>query len=275
MTQSAPIPATRSLETTIDIAAPADSVWKALTDANELTNWFPLEAHVTPGVGGAIRQSWRGHWQGEERIEIWEPNRHLRTSMPGPFPGGDPAAVPVAIDYHLEANGPATRLRLVHSGFSNDPKLDDLYDGTRRGWAFELRGLRHYLQRHPGTKRHVAWAKAEGDISVAEAWKHVTSPLGLLKHGTLQGMSEGDHYAITTAPGDRLEGAVQILDIPHAFAAVVANKSDALLRLRVDRYAFMGGKTEINLWLSSYGRPEEEVQAFEQRNQDLLDVVVE
>lgn len=42
----------RRIEKEIEINAPLEDVWKALTDANELARWFPLEARVTPGPGG-------------------------------------------------------------------------------------------------------------------------------------------------------------------------------------------------------------------------------
>jgi uncharacterized protein YndB with AHSA1/START domain len=53
-------------------------VWRALTEAEELTRHFPLEARVTPGVGGSIWISWGGAWNGELRIEIWDPPSRLR-----------------------------------------------------------------------------------------------------------------------------------------------------------------------------------------------------
>jgi len=37
------------------MASSAESVWKALTNAEELKRWFPLEARAEPGKGGKIR----------------------------------------------------------------------------------------------------------------------------------------------------------------------------------------------------------------------------
>ncbi len=48
----------RAVEREIEIDAPVGAVWKALTDAEELTRWFPLNAGVTPGVGGSVWMSW-------------------------------------------------------------------------------------------------------------------------------------------------------------------------------------------------------------------------
>ena len=44
----------RRLEREVEIEAPREDVWKALTDANELARWFPLKARVTPGLGGKV-----------------------------------------------------------------------------------------------------------------------------------------------------------------------------------------------------------------------------
>ena len=133
----------RVIETTVEIAAPVSAVWKALTDAKELERWFPLEARVTPGVGGEVFMSWGAPWEGGSRIDVWEENRRLRTR--GFLEHGDASLV----EYTLEARGGKTVLRLVHSGFAQGSDWEDeLFGGTKRGWRYELRSLRHYLERH-------------------------------------------------------------------------------------------------------------------------------
>ncbi|MGH9858845.1 MAG: SRPBCC family protein, partial [Candidatus Acidiferrales bacterium] len=47
---------TRSVEETIEINAPVEAVWKALTDAEELTRWFPLKAGENPD--GTVWMAW-------------------------------------------------------------------------------------------------------------------------------------------------------------------------------------------------------------------------
>jgi hypothetical protein len=34
---------------------------------------------VTPGLGGSIWLSWAGEWEGDSRIEIWDPPRRPRS----------------------------------------------------------------------------------------------------------------------------------------------------------------------------------------------------
>jgi uncharacterized protein YndB with AHSA1/START domain len=48
---------TRTQEHEVVVDAPIESVWKAITDAEELTRWFVEEATVEPGVGGTIAVS--------------------------------------------------------------------------------------------------------------------------------------------------------------------------------------------------------------------------
>ena len=61
---------TRTIEIEFPIDAPVDAVWKALTDPEELVKWFPLEAKVEPGAGGAVELSWGPGLQGKNRINL-------------------------------------------------------------------------------------------------------------------------------------------------------------------------------------------------------------
>ena len=127
----------RQHEHLFEIAASPETVWKAITDAAELVNWFPLDAVVDPGEGGRIIYGWHSI-KGDSRIQAWRPPEHLRTSwMVHAEPGDDPRTQ-VAVDWFIEGERGQTRLRLVHSGFSMAKEWDEEYDGTRRGWDFEL-----------------------------------------------------------------------------------------------------------------------------------------
>jgi uncharacterized protein YndB with AHSA1/START domain len=54
MTNNAPEQSGRTTEISIELAAPAETVGKTLTDAGELARWFPMSARVKPGVDGSI-----------------------------------------------------------------------------------------------------------------------------------------------------------------------------------------------------------------------------
>jgi len=256
---------TRTVETQIEINAPVEAVWKALTEAEEITRWFAPEARVQPGVGGHIWMSWGAPWEGENKIEIWEPNRHLRTTWPfaPPQAEGEAAPVPLTVDYYLESRGGKTVLRLVHSGFGYGAGWDEEFDGVRRGWGYELRSLRFYLERHRGTPRRVAWVRHRVYLSPEEAWKRLMSPEGLLTQGAIAGLKEGDAYSVTAATGDTFRGKVLANNPPLDFGGSAENLGDALFRLGNENSG--DGGREIWFWLGAYGRPAAEMEALQAR----------
>lgn len=254
---------TRTVEAEIEIAAPAEAVWKALTDADELTRWFPLTAEVTPGEGGRLWLGWGDLAEWEHRIEIWEPGVHLRTRYSQPSPTERPLALEdvegrapeergteLAVDYFLEAREGRTVLRVVHSGFGAETSWDSEYHGVRRGWRYELRSLRHYLERHPGVARQVAWAKKLIDISMEEAWERLMSPDALLSSGTLSGLEVGGRYQLRSTLGRVFKGVVQTLDPPFEFSGTVENLGDSLFRVAAE---MIGSEATVIIWLSTYG----------------------
>jgi uncharacterized protein YndB with AHSA1/START domain len=258
----------RVIDTTLEIAAPVESVWKAISDPRELERWFPLQARVTPGEGGEVFMSWGPPWEGGSRIDAWEPGRRLRTR--GFLEHGDASMV----EYTLEARGGKTVLRLVHSGFAKGGDWEDeLFGGTERGWRYELRSLRHYLERHPGRDRVVAWPKAPVRGTAAEAWRHLLGREGLVREGRIDGLAEGDRYRAVAATGDVFEGTVVVNDPPHEFAGTVAGLNDALLSLRTHE---AGGPKEKDghvacLFLSTWNVPRKDVEALGERWRRLLD----
>lgn len=257
---------TRSIEVELPIRAPAEAVWKALTDADELRRWFPLDARTEPGEGGTIAVAWGAAHQGVHRIKAWETQRHLQmtwfepTEMFGERPDPlqdavasvfekDPeGAARLLVDYFLESRGGTTVLRLVHSGFSQDAQWDDDFDAHQRGWNFELRSLRNYLEHHLGKTRHIAWVLQPVRVDLQEAWDRILGAEGLVREGGLAG--NGERYGLTTVHGDRLEGQVFNNQPPWEFAGTVENLDHSLLRCGVETWT---SRPEAQFWLSTWG----------------------
>jgi uncharacterized protein YndB with AHSA1/START domain len=63
----------RSVEAELEIHSPVEAVWRALTDAAELENWFPPTACVEEGAGGSIELIRDDQMKTRMPIEIWEP----------------------------------------------------------------------------------------------------------------------------------------------------------------------------------------------------------
>ena len=260
----------RAIEVTLEIAAPVERVWKAITDPRELERWFPIHARVTPGVGGEVFMSWGPPWEGGSRIEAWDENRRLRTR--GFMEHGDASVV----EYTLEARGGRTLLRLVHSGFAKGGDWEDeLFGGTRRGWRYELRSLRHYLERHAGADRQTAWPKANVRGTAAEVWKRLLGREGFAREGRVQGLAEGEPYAVTAATGDAFAGRVVVNDPPYEFSATVESLNDGLLAIRTHDAAGPDRSHgyAASVWISAWGSEQQNLALLGERWKKLLDRV--
>ena len=245
----------RVVEREITIDAPVDAVWKALTDADELTRWFPTHARVTPGEGGAIWMCWEDHYDAESAIEIWEPNRHLRARFPAERPQ-------LATDYYLEGRGGGTVLRVVTSGFGSGEDWDEMFAGVKHGWAFELRGLQHYLENHRGHSRAVAWANTPTGLTNEEAWSRLTKPGGWLNPDGELNVTESGSYSLRTATGEHMAGTVQAWSPPRQFVGTVDGLNNAMFRMELEGTS---GSVRLMLWLSTYDVPEADVHAIQTR----------
>jgi len=167
-----PETATREAAGEVWVESPPVRVWRALTEGPELERWFPMHARVEPGEGGSLWMSWGNEFSEAMPIDVWDPPRHLRTS----WPWGNQAVV---TDYWLEAEGGGTRVRVVTSGFSMDATWDDWVEGTRRGWAYELFALKHYLEREEGKDRRALFLRRRVRLPREEVWERLTGESGL------------------------------------------------------------------------------------------------
>ncbi len=232
-------PGTRSAAGQVEIEATAERVWQALTRAEELERWFPLDAKVKPGPGGSIWMSWRNEYAGDMKIQVWDPPRHLRTAWS--FHEGEETGQ--VTDYLLEARGGSTVVRAVTSGFPMDPSWDGWVEGTRRGWAFELRSLKHYLEHHAGQPRHVVYLRRRVPLSRADAWARLAREPELIPW-----MVQGEVF-------DR--------EHAHQVAAVVHEPADGLFRVSVEPGAPGVDQVEVVLWLSGWGAVEARLREIE------------
>ena len=91
---------TRSLIFEREVAGSPEEVWEALTTAEGLRQWFPLDARVGNGEGDSIWLSWGPGCDGEAPIHIWEPARRFGwTEAYGDDEDGNP--IKVAVDFYI------------------------------------------------------------------------------------------------------------------------------------------------------------------------------
>ena len=271
-------PKTRQLNIELNIDAPIEAVWKALTDAEELTRWFPLEAGTNPD--GTMWMGWRDDFRQTSRIEISQPPHHLRTvevdvKISGEKPAGETSQgnpmemEPTATDFYLESAGGKTVLRLVHSGFSADAEWDEWYDATQRGWDFQLWSLKNYLEHHRGRQRHVAYVRTPiKKLSREEVWQRLFGSTMFVAKNEFKNLKSGDRYSFQTAAGDHFEGVIHAFNPPHNFSGTVENFNHGLLELHM---YMLFDHPELNFQFSTYEVPKEQMEAIESRMRQLLE----
>lgn len=210
----------REVAKEVFINAPADVVWKALTEARGLTQWFSVDARVAPGVGGSVWVSWGEGAAGEAPITGWEPARHFQwTETRGP--------VKVAIDFHLEARDGGTVVRLVQSGFGDGPEWDDEFHMVEGGWSYFMAHLQWYLERHRDVRRD------------------------LIGFRTRVAMTREDAFARLVSLTDGLETTPVVYKVATCQAAfLIPSLNDAILFIEIEPGA---GMVRGGFWLSTYG----------------------
>jgi uncharacterized protein YndB with AHSA1/START domain len=131
-------------ELSIDIEAPPDAVFRALTTPADLDRWMTAKSSVEPVPGGRMSFGWKN--EGPVRILSIVPDEKLSYSWAH---SNDPETV---VTWTLDRpNGrPATRLTLVHSGFG-DRETEDF----RTGW------LKHVVWMKALLERGKAWTAPE------------------------------------------------------------------------------------------------------------------
>lgn len=256
---------TKSIDLSIDIDAPADAVWEAISSAEELQRWFPLNAEIVPGVGGTVTIDWGPDIRGTGDIEAWdEGERLVYVERPWGEPDDDAEAEPVriAVEYTIESSGGKTRLRMVNSGFSAGADWDEYLDTLDSGWRYFLLNLKHYLERHRGSPRRMVWDRRKIALPKTEAWPVLFGDEGLASLS----LPVAEGAAAKLWSGDDATVAMAAPPIHLALRCEALN--DALLFVELEP-----GEPPYSLgvWLSLYGVDEERAAALQTSLEQLME----
>jgi uncharacterized protein YndB with AHSA1/START domain len=230
----------RRIERKVEIEAPIKNVWKALTEARALKNWFPLDARVTPGLGGKIFMSWGADCEGEAEIVAWNPGKH--------FAWREPTA---RIDFTLEPHGHKSLVRLVQSSFSGGSDWEnEWFESTSYGWGFMLASLRWWLEVHSHETRLVTWRRVKVTLSREDAYRRLTATKFLFTEHPADVLRDGAAYKLRAATGERLSGVVEFIRVDRGFCLTVEELNKALLWFSIEGTA---PNIEVQVWLSAFG----------------------
>jgi uncharacterized protein YndB with AHSA1/START domain len=143
------------IEKEIELNAPVERVWRALTDHREFGEWFRVKLEG-PFVQGEVS---RGHitYPGYEHV-VWEV-KVVRMDRPELFSftwhpyavdpevdySGEP---PTLVEFRLEPTTAGTRLKLTESGFDALPpgRRPDALRMNEGGWEEQMKNIQAHVE---------------------------------------------------------------------------------------------------------------------------------
>ena len=142
------------IEKTIDLAAPIDRVWRAISDHEEFGAWFKVALEAPFAVGqearGRISHPGYEHVTWTARVTAIEPPRLLAFTW-HPY-GVDPDVdytkeERTLVEFKLEPIAAGTRLTVVESGFDKVPaqRREEAFRMNDGGWTQQIRNIRAHV----------------------------------------------------------------------------------------------------------------------------------
>lgn len=146
---------TDRIEKSIDLNAPIERVWRALTDHEEFGKWFrvKLNGPFLPGEVARGRITYPGyeHVTWEATVQRLEAPRYFSFTW-HPY-AVDPNVdytqeAPTLVEFRLEAISTGTRLIVIESGFDALPshRKPDALRKNEDGWAEQVKNIQTYVE---------------------------------------------------------------------------------------------------------------------------------
>ena len=244
MTQKKP---ERTLELHVDIDAPIEAAWKAITEGPGIANWFAPVAEVTaPGKGATVKAGWSEEMVMTSTVEAWDPLQHVRWLDESGWMG---TGTSMAVDYYLSTENGKTRVRLVQSAFGASEGWADLFDGLETGWTYFLQNLRIYLEKHLGRVRRMISERIEVDLPRQSFWRHLLSGAAGFVVGGAGAMKTGDSVELKLQEPATVRAVVELLIEGQGLGLRIPELNDALLFIELEGKR---DKFHVGYWFSVY-----------------------
>jgi uncharacterized protein YndB with AHSA1/START domain len=135
---------------TIQIDAPPDRVWAALTTPELLSQWLGQAAVFEPTVGARGSYTWTDWGRFPLVVEQVEAPTRLAVRWARSPEGELTESTSTVAHYHLEEIDGGTLLTVVETGFELlDGNQQTSFDDNTQGWAEELGELKAFLETVP------------------------------------------------------------------------------------------------------------------------------
>lgn len=237
----------RTLELHVDIDAPIEAAWKAITEGPGIANWFAPIAEVSaPGAGATVTAGWSDEMMMTHTVVAWEPLKHVRWLDESGWMGPGTA---LALDFYLSTENGKTRVRLVQSAFGASDGWDDLFDGIKTGWTYFLHNLRVYLEKHQGRTRRLINERVKVEMSRQEFWRHLLSDAGGFVAGGTGAVKAGEGLQLKLKEPAPVRAVAEVMIEGHGLGLRIPELTDALLFVELEG---KGDTFHVGYWLSVY-----------------------
>jgi len=142
------------IEKTIDLAAPVERVWNAVSDHQAFGTWFKVKLERPFAVGEEARgqMTFSGYehvvWRATV-VAIEPPRLFAFTWRPYAL---DPKVdysgeEPTRVEFRIEPTATGTRLTVTESGFDKVPahRRDEAFRMNERGWTQQMKNIQAYV----------------------------------------------------------------------------------------------------------------------------------
>lgn len=143
-----------AIEKDIFIEAPADTVYRVLTEPAQIAQWFSDAAELDPRPGGDGLLTFQDRATSQRavvrlRVEAAEPPHRFAFRWDYPEGVRPDESNALLVEFTLTAEGTGTRLRVTESGFDvlQRPEADKTgyHEMHSKGWDIHLASLRDYV----------------------------------------------------------------------------------------------------------------------------------
>ncbi len=140
------------IERSVEIAAPASRVWRALTDSREFGTWFRARIDAPFEVGrrslGQMTYPGYEHMAWEADIVAIEPETYFAFRWPQTADGRASGDVPTTlVEFRLEPIAGGTRVTVLESGFEAlpEPLRSNAMRENSGGWEIQMENIRAHV----------------------------------------------------------------------------------------------------------------------------------
>ncbi|MEO8673148.1 MAG: SRPBCC domain-containing protein, partial [Tahibacter sp.] len=167
----------RSVQIEFEVLGTPEEVWQAIATGPGISSWFvPAEIEESNGKPVAVNYHFTPDIDIRGTLTAWDPPRMFAAQQDEAW--GD--APPMATEWNVEARaGGVCLVRMVHSLFASTVDWDDQLEEVTSGWAGFVLILQVYLKHFRGQRGAIMQVKAPVAVPDAEAWKALTSALGV------------------------------------------------------------------------------------------------